>query len=197
MLAWCSDLVRQALPPPKKREEISSTCSVISHGAYCSRVVLIMSGRFQFISHQGCFPTLIYVTFGWSSAACGDVSMLTNQRYRLNSVVGSALSQGLQKRVVEGKLFVSGLFARATCNVDAKLWPRSGDFPSLRLRNWTPLESNWSLSVAQLSHFGPFFFLSNAVWFFNNYDQSLTLSLSRYNSCPRQALGLRQSLFMP
>lgn len=93
--------------------------------------------------------------------------MIANRLFRVNSVFGGVLSQGLRGRSGGGggggELFVSGLFARATCNVDGKLWPRSGDFPSLRLRNWTPFESNWSLSVAQLSHFGPFFFLFPAL----------------------------------
>lgn len=76
--------------------------------------------------------------------------------FRLNSVLAThPVKAGMGG--CWGKLFVSGFFARATCNVDGKLWPRSGDFPSLRLGNWTPFESNWSLSVAQLSHFGPFF----------------------------------------
>lgn len=143
----------------KKKKKIDCTCSVISHRGYCSTEVLIISGRVQQIPHQGCFPTLIFVKLGRRSAPCGDnVTTITNQIFFVWIHFWRRIVSMLAREGGWGKLFVSGLFARATCSVDGKLWPRSGDFPSLRRRNWTLFESNWSLSVAQLSHFGPFFF---------------------------------------
>lgn len=88
------------------------------------------------------------------------------------------------------KLFVSGLFARATCNVDGKnvsmVWwlskPQTTQLDSIRVKS----ESKCCPIITLCSLFSSF-----AVRFFfvfANYDQSLTLSLSRYNACPRQAL---------